>query len=40
LANAGIIKIIFGEFYHDKRIFEAANQANIELKHFKLEDDT
>ena len=40
VVNAGIIKIIFGEFYHDKRIYEAANQANIELKHLKLEDDT
>jgi dCMP deaminase len=37
LANAGIVKIIFGEFYRDERIFEAAKLANIELKHLKLD---
>lgn len=36
LANAGIIKVIFGEFYRDRRIIEAAKQANIELKHLEL----
>lgn len=40
LANAGIKKIYYGEFYRDKRIFEAASMANIELIHFNLEDDT
>lgn len=39
LANAGIIKINFGEFYHDERIFEAAKMANIELKHHKIDND-
>jgi dCMP deaminase len=39
LANAGIIKVVFGEFYRDERIFESAKQANIELKHFKIEKE-
>lgn len=39
LANAGIIKINFGEFYRDERIFEAAKLANIELKHHKIDND-
>jgi dCMP deaminase len=39
LANAGIIKISFGEFYRDERIFEAAKMANIELKHHKIDND-
>lgn len=32
LINAGIKKIIYGEFYRDDRIFEAAKQAEVELK--------
>jgi len=39
LANAGIIKINFGEFYRDERIFEAAKMANIEMKHHKIDND-
>lgn len=39
LANAGIIKINFGEFYRDERIFEAAKMANIELKHHKIDNN-
>lgn len=31
LANAGIARIVFGEFYRDERIFEAAKEAEIEL---------
>ena len=38
LANSGIIKVVFGEFYRDERIFEAAKLAKIELKHLKLEN--
>jgi dCMP deaminase len=30
-ANAGIVRIVFGEFYHDERIFDAAKQIGIEL---------
>ena len=37
LANSGIIKVVFGEFYRDERIYEAAKLAEIELKHLKLE---
>jgi len=33
LANSGIIEIIFGEFYQDDRIFEAAKLAGIKLLH-------
>jgi dCMP deaminase len=38
LANSGITKVVFGEFYKDERIFEAARLAKIELKHLKLEN--
>ncbi|MFX1515920.1 MAG: cytidine/deoxycytidylate deaminase family protein [Promethearchaeota archaeon] len=38
LANSGIIKVVFGEFYRDERIFEAAKLAKIELKHLELEN--
>ena len=31
IANSGIKKIYFGEFYRDERIFEFAKKANIEL---------
>jgi len=31
IANAGIKRIVFGEFYRDERIFEFAKQAGIEL---------
>jgi dCMP deaminase len=33
LANAGIVRIVFGEFYRDERIFEIAKQIGIELVH-------
>ncbi|MFX0125569.1 MAG: cytidine/deoxycytidylate deaminase family protein [Candidatus Hodarchaeota archaeon] len=39
LANAGIVKVVFGEFYRDERIFEAAKLANIQLKHLELENE-
>ena len=31
IANAGIQRIVFGEFYRDERIFRFATQLNIEL---------
>ncbi|HET8732208.1 MAG TPA: hypothetical protein VFM45_00405, partial [Anaeromyxobacteraceae bacterium] len=31
IANAGCRRIVFGEFYRDKRIFEYAQQIGIEL---------
>ena len=39
VANAGIIKVVYGEFYRDERIFEAAKQANIQLKHLELKPE-
>jgi dCMP deaminase len=36
LANAGITRICFGEFYRDERIFEVAKQIHIELVHVPL----
>jgi dCMP deaminase len=31
IANAGLNRIVFGEFYRDERIFRFANQLGIEL---------
>ena len=39
LANAGISKICYGEFYRDERIFTAAGEARIELVHVPLPVD-
>ena len=36
LANSGIIKIYYEEFYRDDRIFDAAQLAHIEMKQIKL----
>jgi len=36
LANAGIVRIVYGEFYRDERIFEVARQIAIELVHVPL----
>lgn len=33
LVNAGIVSIVFDEFYRDARIFEAAKIANVEVVH-------
>ena len=35
LANAGIKRIVYFEFYKDERIFDAAKKAGIELLHFR-----
>jgi len=37
MANAGIKKIYYGEFYRDERIFETAKKIGIELVHLKSE---
>jgi len=37
LANAGINKIYYGEFYRDERIFEVAKKLKIELIHIKVD---
>ena len=31
IANAGIRRVVFGEFYRDERIFDAARQLGMEL---------
>jgi dCMP deaminase len=33
IANAGLSRIVFGEFYRDERIFDFSNQLGIELVH-------
>jgi dCMP deaminase len=35
IANAGIQKVVFAEFYRDERIFNVAQQLNIELIHLQ-----
>ena len=37
LANAGIKKIYYGEFYRDERIFDTAKKLGIELNHIKVD---
>lgn len=36
LANAGVQRICYGEFYRDERIFDVARQLQIELVHVPL----
>jgi dCMP deaminase len=36
LANAGIVRICYGEFYRDDRIFDVASKIGIELVHVPL----
>jgi dCMP deaminase len=36
VANSGIRRIVYGEFYRDNRIFDVAKQLNIELHHLPL----
>jgi dCMP deaminase len=36
LANAGIVRICYGEFYRDDRIFDVAGKIGIELVHVPL----
>src|SRR3954469_21585408 len=36
LANAGITRICYGEFYRDQRIFEVAEKIKIELVHVPI----
>ena len=37
LANAGIKKIYYGEFYRDERIFDVAKKLGIQLTHIKVD---
>ena len=34
IANAGIVRIVFGEFYRDQKIFEVSQKIGIELADF------
>ena len=36
IANAGVSRIIFGEFYRDEKIFDFSKQLAIELVHLQL----
>jgi dCMP deaminase len=36
IANAGVMRICYGEFYRDARIFDVAGQTGIELVHISL----
>ena len=40
IANAGLARVIYGEFYRDERIREFAAEAGIELVHLGMEDQT
>ncbi len=40
MANAGVKKIFYGEFYRDERIFEIAKKIGIELVHIKVDQAT
>jgi len=40
LANAGIRRIVYGEFYRDARIFEVATRLGLELHHLPPGADT
>ena len=33
ITNAGIRRIVYGEFYRDNRIFEVASKLGVELVH-------
>ncbi len=40
IANAGIVKIVFGEFYRDQKIFEVSQRLGIELVDFSKPKET
>src|SRR5687767_9799755 len=37
IANSGLKRIVFGEFYRDERIFKLSEQLKIELSHLPIE---
>jgi dCMP deaminase len=39
VANSGIRRIVYGEFYRDNRIFDVAKQLNIELLHLPFNSE-
>ena len=38
IANSGCVKIVFGEFYRDRRIFDVATQLKLELVGLEAEE--
>jgi len=36
LSNAGVKRVVYGEFYRDERIFEAAKAAGIQIEHHPI----
>jgi dCMP deaminase len=40
IANAGIRRIVYGEFYRDERIFSVAERLSIELLHLPVRAPT
>lgn len=38
IANAGLTRIVFGEFYRDERIYEFATELGLDLVHVALQD--
>ena len=36
IANAGLVRIVYGEFYRDQRIFDFAQRLGIELCKIEL----
>ncbi len=38
LANAGIRRIVYGEFYREQRVFDFARQLSIEMTHIEMSD--
>ena len=38
IANAGLVRIVYGEFYRDQRIFEFAQKLGIELVKIELSE--
>lgn len=38
IANAGLTRIVFGEFYRDERIYEFATELGLDLVHVALQE--
>ncbi len=36
IANSGLVRVVYGEFYRDARIFDVAKQLNVGLHHLPL----
>jgi len=40
IANAGVRRIVYGEFYRDERIFQVASRLGIDLLHLQSHVET